>query len=133
MSLLKNCSRLLYQPLVCLLIIMLFTQCSIYKITAKDTSFPENASKSKVVYGWLWGYAQKIEPIDCQGNSIAKFTIKSNIGFQLISVLTLGMIAPIKIEWQCGKDCPDASINSKPTGDPLVKLSPNNTNTKVSF
>ncbi|PSR52626.1 hypothetical protein AHMF7605_03345 [Adhaeribacter arboris] len=52
----------------------------------------------------LWGIVQpKDIPAQCESKSICQVTTQSNLGFILLSTVTLGIVVPQKVVWCC---CP---------------------------
>jgi hypothetical protein len=59
---------------------------------------------------WVFGWGgipptgqKNIDPCNCRGNWLAEVRVSTNIGFELISVLSLGMAQPFTVEWRCAK------------------------------
>ncbi len=60
-----------------------------------------------VVWSFVWGLVQQNPQIDnCQGQALAEVRVTSNFGFALLTVATLGLAAPAKVEWRCAKAQP---------------------------
>jgi hypothetical protein len=60
-------------------------------------------------WSFLWGAIQdkRLESdsdTDCYGNGFSRVTVKTNFGFILLSVITLGTVVPQQIEYDCAKD-----------------------------
>ena len=70
-------------------------------IPAKITG--NNVSHNKTIVSYFWG--SKTDSIaDCKGNGLAKVTVKYNLGYSLINVITLGIISPSNVEYECEND-----------------------------
>lgn len=60
---------------------------------------------------FFWGAIQSpkriVTPIcDSLGsNGMAEVTVKNNFGYSLLTVVTLGIWSPARVEWKCGKPC----------------------------
>ena len=94
-----------------LLLFCFLTQaCSLYRVHAPGE--PGVTDRSKVVWSLGWGLAKGEPEVDCQGAALAELTIKSNLAYDLLSVLTLGLASPKKLEWKC------ASANPTPGAIP---------------
>jgi hypothetical protein len=67
---------------------------------------PHYEAQSRTVVSWLWGLAQPsdIDEQRCNGNGFAHVRARTNLGFSLISVVTLGIVMPQQIEWWCATD-----------------------------
>ena len=65
----------------------------------------------QTVHFFLWGAIQSpkrvITPVcDSLGvNGMAEVTVKNNFGYSLITVVTLGIWSPTRLEWKCSKPC----------------------------
>lgn len=72
---------------------------------------PGSEVNSKTVNSFFWGLVQSPKRIttpicDSLGsNGMAEVTVKNNFGYSLITVVSLGIWCPTKIEWKCGKPC----------------------------
>jgi hypothetical protein len=64
---------------------------------------------SIVAHSFFWGLVKKPKAIQTplcdslQVNGMSEVTAKTNLGYALITVATLGIWAPMKLEWYCGK------------------------------
>jgi hypothetical protein len=68
-------------------------------------SLPADDGHSVTEHALVWGlYQARAEQPDCQGNGVAEVTATSNLGYSLISVVTLGFWMPSELEWKCAKD-----------------------------
>ena len=48
-------------------------------------------------------YQQELDSLEVNG--VAEVTMTTNLGYALITVLTLGIWSPIKVQWKCSKPC----------------------------
>lgn len=65
----------------------------------------------KTIWILVWGLNQtNLDPSDCLGNGLAEVRVSTNLGFEMISVLSLGFFQPITVEWRCAKE-PQSSGN----------------------
>lgn len=65
------------------------------------------ASGGEVVWSLLWGAVQETPTIDnCQGEDLAEVTVHTNLAFSLLTVATVGLVAPAEVEWWCAKPDP---------------------------
>ena len=93
-----------------LLAFLVFLQsCYNYHISTSNAD-PATHYKSKTVSSFFWGLAQQnIVAANCDSlkiNSLDEVHIKNNFGYALITVATLGIWCPMKVEWKCAKPCP---------------------------
>ncbi len=57
---------------------------------------------NKTVWTFFWGLSQQnINPTNCLGPGLAEVTVKGNVGYSLIALLSLGSAMPVNIEWRC--------------------------------
>ncbi len=91
--------------LVTLLTISVTLQsCMTTRIVSKYDSdtMVNNPANRKTAWTYAWGLVQTkdINP-KCESGSMTSVTVKTNIGFILISAATLGIAVPLKVEWTC--------------------------------
>ena len=90
--------------LVCHL--MLFSGCYHYRIVADED--PCHAiPKEKTVWSYAWGLVQPVNvkaECDCGVNAIENIQVENNMGYILLSTVSLGLVSPIKVKWYCAKD-----------------------------
>jgi hypothetical protein len=71
---------------------------------AHPAASPATNLETKTVWVLFWGLQQQnILPTDCQAAGFAEVRVSTNLGYELISVLTIGFAQPITIEWACAK------------------------------
>jgi hypothetical protein len=70
----------------------------------------------QTVHFFLWGALQSPKQIttpvcDSLGvGGMAEVTVKNNFGYSLITVVTLGIWSPTRLEWKCAKPCPKEGV-----------------------
>ena len=96
------------QFFIILALLLATAGCASNKIHGPDKWADANAvPERRTVWTFAWGLAhQNIDAGKCQGPGLGEVTVKSNLGYSLISVLTLGIAMPVTIEWRCAKDSP---------------------------
>jgi hypothetical protein len=68
---------------------------------------PATEPQAATLWSFVWGLVQPtLRPSTCQGNGVAEVTSSTNLGFAVLTVVTLGLVAPIEVEWRCAKDSP---------------------------
>lgn len=93
---------------VCL--IVLLSSCYNYRIATNAQAGAE-VSKPFTAHSYFWGLLQKPPTIptpicdSLEVNGLAEVSVKTNFGYSLINVVTLGIWCPIKMQWKCGKPC----------------------------
>ncbi len=92
-----------------LTVTILLSSCYNYRVA---TRAQEGSEVSKATaHAYFWGLLQKPPTIQtpiCDSldvNGMSEVTMKSNFGYSLITVVTLGIWSPMKVEWRCAKPC----------------------------
>ena len=86
---------------------LLLTSCYSYRVGTLAQKGTE--VNSQVAHSFFWGLVKKPKEISTplcdsiQANGMSEVTAKTNLGYALITVVTLGIWAPMKLEWYCGK------------------------------
>jgi hypothetical protein len=98
--------------IICLVAITTFSSgCYSYRINTRAQAGTE-VSKTITAHSFFWGLLQKpkdgistpnCDSLDINGMSVVR--VKTNLGYALITVATLGIWSPIKLEWRCSKPC----------------------------
>ena len=89
---------------------LLSSSCYSYRV-ATNAQPGSEVSKPFTANSFFWGLIQKPKEIhtpicDSLGvNGMAEVTMKTNFGYALITVVTLGIWSPMKVQWKCGKPC----------------------------
>ncbi len=106
----------------CFLFVVLIAieACSTVKVITKYdcNTVANNPENKKTVWTFAWGLVQPkdIDP-GCEPafNHLNKVVIKMNLGFILISAVTLGGVIPQRIEWCCApQKIPTDTLGRKP-------------------
>lgn len=106
--------RLIAASLTCLLLCgtLLLSSCYSYRLaTQAQPSTDITTAQSVRAYSLFWGIVNKPQVIttptcDSLGvNGVAEVYVKNNFGNAFITVLTLGIYSPVRIEWKCSKPC----------------------------
>jgi len=85
--------------------------CTTTRIVSKydcDT-FANNPLNKRTTWSFAWGLVQPKDIIpncDKRFNHLNQVTVKNNLGFALISVVTLGIVMPQRVEWCCAPYSP---------------------------
>jgi len=100
---------LLRVPLALLTCLLLFSSCYTYRVATHAQ--PGTEFNSRTAHSFFWGLVQNPKEIatpicdSLNTNGVALVQVKSNFGYSLITVLTLGIWSPMRIEWKCSKPC----------------------------
>jgi len=96
-------------PVLLIICMLVLNSCYTYRVATKAQAGTEMTSRT--VNSFFWGLVQNPKEIStpiCDSlniNGMAVVQVKSNFGYSLITVLTLGIWSPMIIEWKCGKPC----------------------------
>src|SRR6201994_4765049 len=99
---LRSCLMLAAIPL-------LLSSCYSYRVSTHAQ--PGAEFNSVTAHSFFWGLVQNPKEIatpicdSLNANGVALVQVKNNFGYSLITVLTLGIWCPMKIQWKCGKPC----------------------------
>lgn len=96
-----------------LTIMLFFSGCYSYRVAthalpSTDVT-PANTMKA---YSLFWGLINKPQVIQtpvCDSlrvNGVAEVRVRTNLGNSLLTICTLGIYCPIRIEWKCAAPCP---------------------------
>jgi hypothetical protein len=100
-----------YKLLVYMIFACILTGCFSYRISTHAQA-GTGMSKTTTAHSFFWGLAQSpkngittpnCDSLDVNGMSVVK--VKTNLGFALITVATLGIWSPVQVQWQCSKPC----------------------------
>jgi hypothetical protein len=87
-----------------------FSSCYSYRIATNAQAGTEITKKR--VNAYFWGLLQSpkngITTPNCDtlnANGMAEVQVKTNLGYAVITVVTLGIWCPIQVSWKCGKPC----------------------------
>lgn len=112
----QNSLRSRFLPMI--LLVAIVSGCSTYvvKIPQLAIETPKGRCETKTVWSLYWGIKDVPSPIldpkECYGQGMGEVRVKSNLLFDLVSVLTLGFASPKRVEWYCAD--PDAAEGDFP-------------------
>lgn len=99
--------------LFCACMLFCCSGCYTYRISTRAQEGTELSSKQ--VNAYFWGLVQSPKAITtpiCDSlniNGMAVVQVKTNLGYALITVATLGIWCPMRIEYKCSKPCQQTS------------------------
>lgn len=98
--------RFFLPPMPLLLAIFLFQSCSTTRVVTKYdcNTVANNPVNKKTTWSFAWGLVQPkdIDPkCEASFNHLNGVTVKTNLGFILLSAVTLGIVIPQQVEWCC--------------------------------
>lgn len=92
-----------------LLALFLLTSQSCYHYRIQATNFdPSTEYRGKTAHNLLWGLVKPkdIRPANCEkSNALDEVYVSTNLGYAFLTVVTLGIWCPVKVEWKCAKPC----------------------------
>jgi hypothetical protein len=102
---------------------VLLTGCYHYRVTAPEVADLSDHPVSETKWAIAWGLVQE-DASDtscvCMNNGIKEITASTNLGYTLLSVVTLGVVVPMDVEYVCGKPPVGAPFPEPPRGCPGV-------------
>jgi len=104
-----SCSRRM-TTIWLIMVNIFFSSCYSYRIATQAQAGTETI-KPVTTHSFFWGLVRSPKEIhtpvcDSLGaNGMAEVNIKNNFGFALITVATLGIWSPMKLECKCAKPC----------------------------
>lgn len=92
--------------------LILNTGCYTYRVaTRAQPATDDLATTKKYAYSLFWGILnnpQVIKTPNCDQlgvNGVAEMTVRTNFGYALLTVATLGIYCPVTVSWKCAKPC----------------------------
>ncbi|HXB09492.1 MAG TPA: hypothetical protein VNW04_20340 [Puia sp.] len=88
---------------------VLLSNCYSYRIATHAQ--PGTEFQTRTAHSFFWGLVQNPKEISTpicdslHANGVSIVQVQSNFGYSLITVLTLGIWSPMKIQWKCSKPC----------------------------
>jgi hypothetical protein len=91
------------------------TGCATYKITTSQADKADVQPKTAVLTSYFWGgwNKPKIGVVDttCGTAGLESVKFKTNAGYALLQIFTLGIVHKIKVEYMCQKEGVDIGFN----------------------
>ena len=81
--------------------------CYHYRVYGEQVPVGSEARQA-TLWSSVWGMQQQNINTDqtCLRDPTAEVTMSSNVGYALLTVLSLGFVSPIDVEWKCAKERP---------------------------
>jgi hypothetical protein len=93
-------------------LLILHAGCYTYRLaTHAQSSTDELITTKKTAHSLFWGLLNKPQAVmtpNCDQlgvNGVAEVTVKTNFGYALLTIATLGIYCPVTISWKCAKPC----------------------------
>jgi hypothetical protein len=97
--------------------------CYHYRVSAPQVSDLSAVPVTETKWSLAWGLVQE-EASDtscaCMNNGLKEITSSTNLGYALLSVVTLGIVVPMDVEYVCGKPPAGGPYPDPPSGCPNV-------------
>ena len=92
------------RSLILLILIIGLQGCYHFRVTTPNPD-PATDYEHRTMHSYFWGLVQETQPADdCLSNSLDEVEVSTNLGYSLISVVTLGIWVPMDVRWRCGKE-----------------------------
>jgi hypothetical protein len=63
--------------------------------------------QSQAVNSYFWGLVQEnVQPSNCASQAMQEVGVSWNLGYALLTIVTLGVYSPVEVEWRCAKQTP---------------------------
>lgn len=86
------------------LALLLLTGCWYHRVEVPSPVTGATEYESATHWSFAWGaFQREAQPANCNGQALKEVKVSSNLGFALITVVTLGLVAPERISWKCAR------------------------------
>ena len=110
----RSTPRLAHRLSICLLILagaLSLPGCytyHVYQVGGPDGrelgNQPATEWKHQTLHAFAWGAIRQDLPVDnCRPSGMEEIKIDTNIGYVLVSAVTLGLWVPLEVSWRCAK------------------------------
>ncbi len=92
------------------LFLLTHQSCYHYRIQAPQFD-PSTEYQRKTAHNLFWGLVKPkdLQPANCNQKALDEVYVTTNLGYALITVATLGIWCPLRVEWKCAKPCPKST------------------------
>jgi len=98
--------------LSCFSLVLLFTtteSCYHYRVTTIEGDGGSSTEYQKrVLWSYCWGLVNKPRDFvvpNCDSTALNEVRYTTNMGYAVLTVVSLGIVCPTKVEWKCHKPC----------------------------
>src|SRR5258706_12225606 len=103
------CRGKIYFLILSLLFLVTLQGCYHYRVLNTHNE-PGTEYKDTVIRAYLWGLVNKPQNLhvpNCTDTcaAIDEVVFSKNFGQSLLTVITLGIVSPVKVQWRCHKPC----------------------------
>lgn len=82
------------------------TSCYHYRVLTTNSD-PATEYQKKVVYSYLWGMINSpkdfVVPNCNNNNALDEVRVTTNLGYSILTVVSLGIFSPLEVKWRCHK------------------------------
>ncbi len=106
-----------FRPLLLIYILLaavLLSGCYGYRVDVLNPD-PVTEPESQIAHSLFWGLIQDPQYVvakNCHSNAINDVYISSNYAYAFVTVLSLGLWAPVEVEWRCAAQTTDDGHDS---------------------
>ena len=102
----KQLPRAAKQFLFVLLLSTSLQSCYHYRVLTTQSD-PATEPQEKVLWSYAWGLINKpkdfIVPNCDNKNALDEVTMTTTFGGALLTIITIGIVSPVKVQWRCHK------------------------------
>ena len=92
--------------------LLLLSGCYQYKLLQNDQT-TATLPETRLVYSYLWGIKSPTIRVDnCGGNGFDRVVVKTNFVNSFVTLITLGIVSPMRVYWECAPDPPTSPLRS---------------------
>lgn len=120
-----------HAPRLALVLVVVLGGCYSHRVATvgsdpDGTAPPATEYEGGVAWSILWGLVEKPvpPPTNCQGQALAEVRASSNLAYDLLSVVTLGAVVPVRLDWACARPTPGTGQFPIPDGAPRQPRAP---------
>lgn len=105
----KRSGQHFHTKILLAMLMLIFSSCYTARVSTHAQAGAE-VSKQTINF-FFWGLLESPKRVNTpicdslNANGMAEVTVKNNFGYSLITVVTLGIWSPVRLEWICGKPC----------------------------
>jgi len=100
---------------VCIALMIALQSCYTYRVIPDGANANRTAAGDTTLYAYWWGLSPPatVVPNNCAGNGAAKVEVKKHIGHFLLTMVTLGIVSPMNLQWECATDADSGDLRRR--------------------
>jgi len=103
-----NLTRSVSRVFIVLALSLVLQSCYHYRVLS-TVNDPATDYQHKVMWSYCWGLVNKpqyyVVPNCDKSSGLDEVRYTTTLGNTLLTVVTLGIVCPVKVEWKCHKPC----------------------------